>query len=194
MPRLPRTDYEGAWHHVMNRGAGRVMIFRGEDDCSLFLGALAESSRRYAVEIHAYCLLTNHFHLLVRSLDGRLSDFMRFVSGRFTRMKNLRDGTEGPLFRGRFTSRLIEQETHLLECIRYIHLNPVRAGLVANADDWVWSSARAYLGVDRPADWLLTRELLGMFGPGDQARGYRIFQQDGLELDHGVRPGGSDTG
>ena len=167
MPRSPRIDFEGAWHHVMNRGARRAEVFSGPDDCRLFIASMAKASCRYAVEIHAYCLLGNHYHLLVRSRDGRLSEFMRLATARFTRMTNLRDAGDGPLFRGRFTSKLINSEPHLLECSRYIHLNPVRAALVANPEDWTWSSARAYLGLDRPADWLITGELLAMFGRDD---------------------------
>ena len=107
----------------------------------------------------------NHFHLLVRSIEGKLSDFMRFAVGRFTRMHNLRHGSDGPLFRGRFTSKQIDSDPHLVECLRYIHLNPVRAGLVRTAEQWDFSSARAYLLADARPGWLVKRDLLAMFGP-----------------------------
>jgi REP element-mobilizing transposase RayT len=151
------------------------------------------ASSRYAVEIHSYCVMSNHFHLLVRSNNGKLSDFMRFVVGRFTRMHNLRRGGDGPLFRGRFTSKHIDSDPHLVECLRYIHLNPVRAGLVETAEQWEFSSARAYLIADARPGRLVTHDLLAIFGPTSQLDRYSEFLCDGLELKNGVRPGGSDT-
>jgi REP element-mobilizing transposase RayT len=194
MPRSPRTDFAGAWHHVMNRGAHRHEIFSADPDAELFLDSLAEASARYEIEIHAYCLMGNHYHLLVRSRTGRLSECIRFAVGRFSRTKNKRDGSDGPLFRSRFTSAPVESEAHLLECSRYIHLNPVRAGIVRAPEEWVWSSARAYLGIGHAPDWLITHEMLAMFGHLDSKRHYRDFLLDGMAMTDGVRPGGSDTG
>jgi putative transposase len=177
----------------MNRAASGADIFSTSADCDLLLEALSEASSRYAVEVHAYCLMSNHFHLLARSKAGKLSDFMRFAVGRFSRMHNLRRGSDGPLFRGRFTSKEIDSDSHLVECLRYIHLNPVRAGLVTTAEQWDFSSARAYLLADVRPSWLITRDLLAMFGPTSQRERYNEFLCDGLELQNGVRPGGSDT-
>lgn len=193
MPRLPRTDFPGAWHHVMNRGAGRNRVFSNSVDAENLLDCLGEATSRYAVEIHAYCLMGNHFHLLVHSRAGRLSEFVRFALGRFSRKKNKRDGTDGPLFRGRFTSKLIEGESQLLECSRYIHLNPVRAGLVSKPEDWLWSSAKAYLGSGNSPNWLIAQEMLAMFGRLNAERRYEEFLVDGMAMNGGVRPRGSDT-
>jgi REP element-mobilizing transposase RayT len=95
MPRSPRQDHEGAWQHVMNRGIGRQAVFRSDDDRQIFYDCLAAAMPRYGVEIHAWCLLDNHFHLLLKSASGRLSDAMRFLGGRFTQRINYRDGRDG---------------------------------------------------------------------------------------------------
>ncbi len=175
----------------MNRGAAGTKVFTAPDDCRIFLDALGDAASKYAMEVHAYCLLPNHYHLLVRSKEGQLSDFMRFLVGRFTRLKNRHEGRDGPIFRGRFTSRLIESDPHLLEVLRYIHLNPVKANLSPSAEAWTWSSARAYLGLTQRSDWLITRQMLEMFGPSEPRERYRAFMSDGTL--GGVRPGGSDT-
>jgi REP-associated tyrosine transposase len=193
MPRLPRSDFAGAWHHVMNRGAARAEVFSDNMDAESFLYGVGEASARYDVDVHAYCLMPNHFHLLVHSRTGKLSEFVRFALGRFSRTKNQRMRRDGPLFRGRFTSRLVETEPHLLECNRYIHLNPIRGGLVTTPQDWPWSSAQAYLGSANSPSWLITQEMLAMFGRLAAEKRYRDFLMDGLAENDGVRPGGSDT-
>ena len=133
----------------MNRGAGRNQVLSTRVDAESFLDCMADAASRYEVEIHAYCLMGNHFHLLVRSRSGRLSEFVRFAVGRFSRTKNKRDRSDGPLFRSRFTSKPVESDPQLLECSRYIYLNPVRAGSVTAPENWPWSSAGAYLSKGR---------------------------------------------
>jgi putative transposase len=167
MPRPLRLDYEGAWHHVMNRAAARARILATDDDKQLLLDCLVEGTRRHAVEIHSYCLMDTHYHLLVRSTRADLSSAMRFASAKITRIKNSRDGRDGPLFRGRFLSVPIETDAHLIQVSRYIHLNPLDARLVDSALNWRWSSAAAYLGKIATPDWLETKLILDMFGPTD---------------------------
>ena len=104
---------------------------------------------RYDVQVHAWCLLDNHFICCCSAQQGRLSDAMRFLGGRFTQRINYRDGRDGPIFRGRFTSVAIESDAHLVGASRYIHRNPVEAGLVAEPWQWSWSSAQAYVGLMR---------------------------------------------
>ncbi len=181
MPRPLREDYEGAWHHVMNRGAGRSEVLAAHADKLLFLSCVCEGTQRYGVELHGYCLMSTHYHLLVRSKASRLSDAMRFVSGKFTRVKNGRDDRDGPLFRGRFTSIGIETDAHLIQASRYIHLNPLEAGLVSNAWDWAWSSAAAYLGLAARPDWLTTGVILDMFGPGGSVAAMRAHIEAGID-------------
>ncbi len=106
----------------------------------------------------------NHFHLLVLSEKGLMSDGMRFLSARFTQRINYRDHRDGPLFRGRFASVIIKSDAHLVRVSRYIHRNPVEAGLARTPEDWVWSSAGAYLGTRRAPAWLHTGAILEMFG------------------------------
>jgi REP element-mobilizing transposase RayT len=97
MPRSPRQDYEGAWQHVMNRGIGRQAVFRSDEDRQIFYDCLAAAMPRYGVQVHTWCLLDNHFHLLLFSESGRLSDAMRLLGGRFTQRINYRDSRDGPI-------------------------------------------------------------------------------------------------
>ena len=180
MPRPRREDYEGAWQHVMNRGTGRAKIFIADADRGVFLECLEAAITRYALQVHAYCLMGNHFHLLVLSEKGLLSDGMRFLSARFTQRINYRDHRDGPLFRGRFASVIIKSDAHLVRVSRYIHRNPVEAGLARTPEDWVWSSAGAYLGSRRAPAWLHTDAILEMFGIAAQAE-YRSFLAAGVD-------------
>src|SRR5262249_55488919 len=129
MPRPRREDFPGAWHHVMNRGADHRDIFVDGADRRVFLDSAVEAAARSHLETHGYCLMTNHFHMLLPSQDGQLPAGMQFLSGRFTRLVNIRSGRDGPLFRGRYASVAVTSDTHLVEVCRYIHLNPVLAGL-----------------------------------------------------------------
>ena len=205
MPRSLRLDHEGAWHHVMNRGAGRRAIFSSDADREHFLGCCISAAKLYGLELHAYCLLGNHYHLLVRSNAGRLSDAMRWLSSRYTQSINYDKGQDGPLFRGRFASVLICEEEHLLEASRYIHLNPVSAGLASVPEQWPWSSASAYLNIIPTPQWLATDAILSMFGARGSCQTYANYLAAGQEHDalksyekrmseHGVRPAGSDPG
>ncbi|MGQ0673928.1 MAG: transposase [Hyphomicrobium sp.] len=174
-------DFEGAWHNIVNRAAGRAAILSNPDKCELFLECVALAANRYGIEIHAYCLMTNHYHLLVRSLTGRLPDAMRFASGRFTRLKNMRDERDGPLFRGRYASREVGNDGYFAQVSRYIHLNPVEAALVQSAEDWPWSSGRYYLGASPKPDRLQTSEILELFGPPHASTRYADFLREGVE-------------
>jgi REP element-mobilizing transposase RayT len=169
----------------MNRGIGRNVVFRSDDDRHIYCDCLAVAMPRYGVQVHAYCLFGNHFHLLLFSESGRLSDAMRFLSGRFTQRINYRDGRDGPIFRGRFASVAVASDAHLAQVSRYIHRNPVEAGLVAQPWDWPWSSARAYVGLAPPPAWLLTDVILEMFGPNRARQAYREFL--GAEIDEATR-------
>ena len=181
MPRPRREDYPGAWHHVMNRGAGRAAIFTSDTDRLLFLDCLAEAAERFRLEVHGYCLLGNHYHLLLLSGAGELSEGMKHLSGKFTRMFNVRHGRDGPMFRSRFTSVPINTDGHLVQVSRYIHLNPVAAGLVQRPEHWPWSSAAAYLGPVPGPDWLRTNAILAMFGATDPRADYRAFLAAGVD-------------
>ena len=202
MPRPRREDFPGAWHHVMNRGAGRGSIFTSEADRSLFLNCLTEASEQTDLEVHGYCLLGNHYHLLLLSRAGRLSDGMKHLAGKFTRLFNLRHNRDGPLFRSRFASVPIRTDAHLVQVSRYIHLNPVVAKLAEEPEDWPWSSAAAYLGHSCGPRWLRTTTILAMFGAPigvPRTRPFSALASMPRRLNsmpgwnEGVRPGGSDT-
>jgi REP element-mobilizing transposase RayT len=166
----------------MNRGAARQAIFVGENDRTLFLDCLAQATDEAKVEAHAYCLMNNHFHLLVRSRDARLSEFLKRLSGRYTRLVNKRSGRDGPLFKGRATSILITSDAQLVQTSRYIHLNPVVAGLCRWPEEWTWSSARTYLGLEQPEAWLSTYMILNIFVRTAPGGDYRSFLREGVDL------------
>ncbi len=164
MPRPRREDYPGAWHHVMHRGARKAPIFKLERDCWGFLEFLGEMVDGFALELHAYSLMPNHYHLLVRSQLGNLSKGMQFLNSNYTQWINSIHRWDGPVFRGRFKNQLVEDEEHLRILIAYIHLNPIEARLVKNLDEECWTSHLAYMGREGKPDWLCTDFFLELFG------------------------------
>ncbi len=164
MPRPLRVDYPDAWHHVSNHGAREQVLFADDQDHRLFLDLLGDMSRRFGVEVHAYVLLPDQFQVLVRSRQGRLSAAMRDLQQTWSQVVNRRHGWDGPLFRGRFKSRIIEDQRHLLTLLAYIHLSPVRAGLAASAVEASWTSHPAYLGLEAGPSWLHRDALLTAAG------------------------------
>lgn len=164
MPRPLRIDYPDAWHHVSNRGAREQVLFADDQDNRLFLDLLGDMSRRFGVEVHAYALLPDQFQLLLRSRQGRLSSAMRDLQQTWSQVVNRRHGWDGPLFRGRFRSRMVFDERHLLTLLAYIHLSPVRAGLSASATEAAWTSHAAYLDATPGPAWLHRDPLLEMAG------------------------------
>jgi len=180
MPRSLRDDFEGAWQHVMNRGIDHARIF---DDVTagVFLVELRDSCTRYDVQVHGYCILPNHYHLLLFTPNAGLSAAMQCLSSRFTQSVNRHRERDGPLFKGRFRSVTVKDDAHLAKVSQYIHVNPVEAGLVAKPEDWRWSSAGAYLGVTDKPEWLRTETVLEMFGPADSVAAYAQYLRDGRE-------------
>ena len=145
MSRPLRIEYPGAWYHVMNRGRRGEKIFYTKEDCEIFLVLLQEAANLWDVRISAYCLMNNHYHIQVQTPQGNLSRFMRHLNGVYTQRYNRLHGYDGQLFRGRFKSIIVEEDNYLLELMRYIHRNPLRAGMVENLDDYPWSSHHGYL-------------------------------------------------
>jgi putative transposase len=151
---LRRVVLPGFPHHIVQRGHNRRPIFAAPRDYAQYLEALRELTAEYAVSIHAYCLMTNHVHLLLTPTDTTgLAKVMKPLAGRYTRRQNWLDGRTGTLWESRYRSSLVDTEGYLLACCRYIELNPVRASIVADPTDYVWSSCRYRLGLDN-ADWL----------------------------------------
>jgi len=147
MARLPRLTLAGYPHHVIQRGNNRQVIFVDRQDFETMLALLAENAQKFAVAIHAYVLMDNHFHLLATPATADALPLMMQAVGRsYVRYFNQRHGRSGTLWEGRYRSTLIETERYLLACMVYIDLNPVRAGMVALPAAWPWSSHAHYLG------------------------------------------------
>jgi len=162
MSRPLRIEYPGAWYHVMNRGRRREDIFLTSHDYEEFIRVLQEASEQWNLRVSAYCLMPNHYHLLVQTPDGNLSRCMRHINGLYTQRFNRFHGEDGQLFRGRYKAVLVEEDSYLLEVLRYIHRNPLRAGIVDTLDDFTWSSHRAYLSKAKKWKWLHRDLLSGM--------------------------------
>lgn len=172
MSRALRIEYPGAWYHVINRGAGRQRVFHSDRSREIFLTLLGDISQIYSVEIHAYSLMENHYHLLIHTPRGGLSQAMRHLNGVYTQKANHIRKSDGPLFRGRYKALLVQSEEYLLELVRYIHMNPVEAGLSRHPRDHRWTSHRAYLFKGLRPKWFCTEEVLGRFG-GSRKEGLR---------------------
>ncbi len=164
MARPLRIDYAGAVHHVTSRGDRRENIFLDDEDRLLWMEVFAQVCSRYHWRCHAWCLMDNHYHILIETLEGNLSAGMRQLNGVFTQRSNRRHGLAGHVFQGRYKAILVEKEAHLLELARYVVLNPVRAGMVDHPRQWPWSSYPAMAGLTGAPAWLETDWILGCFG------------------------------
>ncbi|MBI4669678.1 MAG: transposase [Elusimicrobia bacterium] len=186
MSRPLRLEYPGAFYHVLARGNERKEVFRDDEDKSRFLNFLGEASDRWALSVHAYALMVNHYHILLETKAGMLSLPMRHVNGVYTQFFNRKHNRVGHLFQGRFKALLIDKESYLLTLSRYIHQNPIRAGMAKSAGDYPWSSYPAYLGLTRTPKWLNTQETLSEFGQSlnSQRKNYRAF----IETDNPADP------
>jgi REP-associated tyrosine transposase len=156
MSRPLRIEYPDAWYHVMNRGRRAERIFSDDQDYAIFVELLRETSAAWNIRICAFCLMPNHYHLLVQTPDANIARSMRHINGVYTQRFNRRHGCDGQLFRGRYKSILVEADSYLLQLVRYIHRNPAQAGL-AGLDRYPWSSHRGYLSVAKKWDWLHKR-------------------------------------
>lgn len=185
MARPLRVQYPGALYHVIARGNNKRKIFFDDKDRRGFLKWLKDVAKTHNLIIHAYCLMTNHYHLLVETPDGNLSIAMRDLNGNYSQWFNARHGRVGHLFEGRFKSFVIEKETYLLTVARYIVLNAVRAGLVTHPRLWKWCSYNATAGIAKTPEWLHVDWLLGNFSKkrATAQKAYREFVMAGLEDD-----------
>jgi putative transposase len=147
MARPLRLEYEGAVYHVTSRGNARQDIYLVDPDRELFLSVVGATVERFSWLCHAYCLMPNHYHLLIETPEANLSRGMRHLNGVYTQAFNRRHMRSGHVLQGRFKAIVVEKESHLLELARYVVLNPVRARMVRSAKDWPWSSYRATAGL-----------------------------------------------
>jgi putative transposase len=164
MPRSPRPLLPGGIYHVTSRGNRHEAIFVDDGDRDRFLVMFSEVAVLFRWHCHAYCLMSNHYHLLLETPEGNISVGMHRLNGNYARWFNRRHGFEGHLFQDRFHAVLVESDWHLLEASRYITLNPVRAGLCSHAGHWPWSSYGALVGQAPAPTFLAVERLLGYFG------------------------------
>ena len=177
MARPLRIVYPGAYYHVTSRGNEQKDVFKSRRDREKFLEYLASATERYGAAIHAYCLMSNHYHLLLETPEGNLSQIMRHINGAYTTYFNIKRKRAGHLFQGRFKAILVEADEYAVELSRYIHLNPVRVGMAGKPGEYPWSSFQSYIGQSKVQDWLKTDFILGYFSKNkaDAWKIYRIF-------------------
>ncbi len=181
MSRPLRLQFPGAVYHVTSRGNAGQAIFADDRDRARFLDLLAREIEQQRWRCHAYCLMDNHYHLLIETPEANLSRGMGRLNMTYAQGFNRRHGRAGHLFQGRYKAIVVERDSHLLELCRYLVLNPVRAGLVAAPEDWPWSSYRATAFAKGAPNWLTTRWALRRFdAEGVRARrAYRRFVREG---------------
>lgn len=179
MARPLRIEFPGALYHVTSRGNARAPIFLADPDRLRFLHMLGETVEQYRWLCHAYCLMANHYHLVVQTLEPNLSRGMHQLNGTYTQRFNRRHDRVGHLFQGRFKAILVERESHLLELARYVVLNPVRAGIEKDPERYRWSSLRATLGLVQGPGWLAADPLVTHFGSRQR---YREFVHEGIGM------------
>jgi REP element-mobilizing transposase RayT len=182
MSRPLRIEYAGAVYHITSRGNEKKAVYKDDVDRETFLDALFQVNKRYNWICHAYCLMNNHYHLIIETPDGNLSAGMRQLNGVYTQTFNKRHKRVGHLFQGRYKAILIQKDSHLLEVSRYVVLNPVRAKAAERPELWKWSSYQATGGKEKPHPCLTTEWILGQFGTTRSIaeEAYQKFVQSGI--------------
>lgn len=182
MSRPKRLQFHGAVYHVTARGNRRANMFVDDHDRHIWLSIFAEAVARFNLAIYALCLMPNHFHLLVETPDANLSSAMHYLNGKYAQKFNWRHALSGHLHQGRYHAVHVERQEQLLELLRYIVLNPVRAQLVAHADDWHWSTHSQVCGLVSPPAWLNIKWIMNLFSGAtdtDRLHAYRAFVDAG---------------
>ncbi|MDX1735668.1 MAG: transposase [Halioglobus sp.] len=184
MSRPLRIEFEGALYHVTARGNELKPLYRDSSDRIRFLRTMERCCERYQWLCHAYCLMGNHYHLVVETPLGNLSRGVAYLNSGYSQYFNKAHSRVGHLFQGRYKSILVEKQSYLLELSRYVVLNPVRAGMVLAPEEWPWSSYRGTAGLNAPAPFLDSDWILGNFSdnPHRARQRYRDFVMQGLDL------------
>ena len=184
MSRPLRLELSGGLYHVTSRGDRREDIFLDDTDREAWLEILAQCCERYNWAIHAWCQMTNHYHLVVETAEANLAAGMRQFNGVYTQRVNRRHRRVGHVFQGRYKAILVERDSYLLELARYVVLNPVRAAMVKHARQWKWSAYPAMVGTAPRPGWLRTDWLLSQFGASRarQIERYVEFEQEGIRV------------
>mgnify|MGYP001562315162 CR=1 FL=1 len=183
MSRPLRIEFSGAVYHITSRGNAREPIFTEEGDFANFLNILCTIVKRYNWILHSYCLMNNHYHLLIETLEGNLSRGMRQLNGIYTQKFNRKHNKVGHILQGRYKSILVEKDSHLLELCRYVVLNPVMAKIAKGPEKWRWSSYKATLGRDKGAPCLTTNWILSQFHKDRETarERYKVFVSEGIK-------------
>lgn len=184
MPRKPRIEFAGAHYHVVAHGNLGTSIFEDREDSLKFLEILGDVAEARGWHVYAFCLMPNHFHLLLQTEGPNLSKGMQQLNGRYAQWVNLKRGLTGHLLQGRYKAILVDRDEYLLELVRHVDLVPVRAGLAERPDQWLWSSHRHFANpVARPPAWLRSKEVLAEFGQDPELARSALsrFMEEGLE-------------
>src|SRR3972149_11114345 len=183
MGRPLRIEYPGALYHITSRGNERKKIFLDDGDTTQFLDILADYHRRYDICIHSFALMTNHYHLILETPQGNLLKVMHGINGKYTGYFNRKYGRNGHLFQGRYKGILVDRDAYLLQLSRYVHLNPVKAGIIDKSERYVWSSYPSFIGEGKKYEWLKYSWILEQFGPDEKKalREYKRFVDAGLK-------------
>ena len=183
MARPLRIEFPGAVYHITARGNARQPIFLDDSDREFFLELVSSVVARFNWLCHAYCLMGNHYHLLIETPEGNLSRGMRQLNGVYTQLFNRRHKRVGHLFQGRYKALVVDKDAYLLSLCRYVVLNPVRVGLVQRPEEWPWSSYRATIGKGKGVSFLESKWILAQFGGGrrESTRRYRAFVFEGID-------------
>ena len=176
MARPLRIQFPGAFYHITSRGNERKEIFRSKADREQFLSYLESAHHRYGALIHVYCLMANHYHLLLETPRGNLSQILHHLNGAYTTYFNSKRKRTGHLFQGRYKAIVVEKDAYCQELSGYIHLNPIRAGVAETPEAYRWSSYRSYIGKEKCPEWLTTDSVLGSFGQ-DHSAAQRHYQE-----------------
>ena len=171
-----RTWFPGACYHLMERGIRRMSIFQDSCDYQVFLALLRRESEQKSCQLHAYCLMTNHFHLLIETGDIEIGHFMKALAGKYAMYYNHRHAFRGHVFEDRYKSCLVKEDDYFLQTSRYIHLNPVKARIAAHPEDYPWSSYKTILQMED--DRITTYEKTLRYFGTKRAAGYRSFVED----------------
>jgi len=182
MGRPIRIEYPGALYHITSRGNERRKIFRDKADRMKFLVLLRDYHDRYGILIHAYVLMDNHYHLILETPKGNLLKIMHGVNGGYTNYFNRKYKRVGHLFQGRYRAILVEKDRYLFPLSRYVHLNPVRAGLVKKPEGYPWSSYKGYVGKEKEEDWMEYGWVLSQFAEQRKRAEwkYKTYVEEGL--------------
>ena len=177
MSRPLRIEYENAFYHVMNRGRGRENTFLSDDDFKHFLYCIEQASLRFNIEVHSYCLMTNHYHLLIKTPDANLGRAMKHINGLYTQYFNRTHNTDGALFRGRYKAVLVDADNYLLHVSRYIHRNPIETStpLVDELIEYKWSSYSAFIKKTSTPKWLVRDFIFSLQGKKRKYAAYKQF-------------------